>query len=173
MGGIMDKIITINSLSKFLEILKRHFITRSEYEMDTSIPSTDPTNTKWIEKVYPVGSIYMSVVNTNPSLIFNIGEWEAIEDKFLLGAGTHIAGEMGGEESHILTEEELAPHHHHHTPPMLTAEEDEVNGFTVGQATNKVHTKIASIEESDATGGGQPHNNMPPYLVVYMWKRIS
>ena len=56
---------------------------------------------------------------------------------------------------------------------MLTAEVDELNGFTVGQATNKAYTRIASIEDSEVAGGGMPHNNMPPYLVVYMWKRIE
>jgi microcystin-dependent protein len=26
---------------------------------------------------------------------------------------------------------------------------------------------------TNSKGGSQPHNNMPPYLVVYMWKRLS
>ena len=168
----MSKIITINTLSKFFDKLKEHFVTRAEYEIDTNVPSVDPSNTKWIDIVYPVGSIYMTINDTNPNLLFRIGEWEAIEDRFLLGVGIHTAGETGGEEMHTLTEEELAVHHHHHTPPMLTASES-TNGFTVGQATNKEYVRIDSIEDSQEAGGGQPHNNMPPYLTVYMWKRIS
>ena len=62
----MAKIITIDALSKFFESLKTYFVTRAEYEIDINVPSTDVTNTKWIEIVYPVGSIYMSVSDIDP-----------------------------------------------------------------------------------------------------------
>lgn len=133
-----------------------------------------PHDINWLSLVYPVGAIYISIVATNPHDLFGFGKWEQIKDMFLLAAGDiYPAGSMGGEAEHILTEEELAIHHHHHTPSMLTAAEDDVNGFTVGQATNKEHVRIASIDESDTAGGGQPHNNMPPYLSVYVWKRVE
>ena len=135
--------------------------------------STPPSEINWLSLVYPIGAIYISTIATSPSDLFGFGEWERIEDMFLLAGGAqYTPGTTGGESAHTLTEEELAPHHHHHTPPMLTAEEDKVNGFTVGQATNKQYVRIASIDESDDAGNGQPHNNMPPYLSVYVWKRI-
>lgn len=163
------KLIDLISLIKYDNLIKNYINTK----IANHITPGDTSLNELLEIIYPIGSIYISTNNINPRLLFNIGEWEAIEDRFLLGAGTHIAGEVGGEETHILTEEELAPHHHHHTPNMLTASVDTVNGFTVGQATNKEYTKIASIADSEVAGGGQAHNNMPPYLVVYMWKRIS
>lgn len=125
-----------------------------------------------LEIVYPVGAIYLSVNSTSSSILFGFGTWERIEDRFLLGASnTYVANTTGGETSHFLTEEELPPHHHHHDPAVLTASE-EIGGFTVGQATNKEHVEIASIAESQDSGGGLAHNNMPPYLAVYIWKRI-
>lgn len=135
-------------------------------------PTEDGSN--FLEIVYPIGSIYMNTTSINPFELFGIGEWIQIKDRFLLACGdTYKLGEEGGEASHVLTEDEMPVHHHHHTPSVLTASEDKLNGFTVGQATNKVYTRIASLEESADTGGGQAHNNMPPYISVYVWKRVN
>ena len=65
-----------------------------------------------IDAIYPVGSIYMSVTNTNPATLFG-GTWAQIEDTFLLAAGTnHLAGTTGGEETHTLTTGEMPTHNH-------------------------------------------------------------
>lgn len=130
-------------------------------------------NNEWLKVVYPVGSIYMSTSDISPYELFGFGIWEQIKDTFLLCSGdSYAAGSIGGEAEHVLTEEELAPHHHHHTPNALTAAESS-NGFTVGQATNKEYVRIASVADSESSGGGAAHNNMPPYLAVYVWKRTS
>jgi hypothetical protein len=61
-----------------------------------------------LEKIYPVGYIYISLNGTNPRDLFGFGTWEKIQDKFLLGAQEGwIAGETGGEKTHMLTESEL------------------------------------------------------------------
>lgn len=168
----MSKIITINTLSKFLDKLKEYFVTRAEYEIDTNVPSVDPTNTKWIDIVYPVGSIYMSINDINPNLLFGIGEWEAIEDRFLLGVGIHTAGETGGEETHLLTIDELPSHSHQYIRHAFGVNDpDPSTGNDSYGVTNKsVDEKLGTTKVS---GGGQPHNNMPPYLAVYIWKRIK
>ena len=63
-------------------------------------------------KIYPIGSIYMSINETNPSELFG-GVWEQIEDKFLLACGTkHPNGEESGEETHTLTQNEMPSHTH-------------------------------------------------------------
>ena len=65
-----------------------------------------------LDKVYPVGSIYISVNNTSPSTLFG-GTWERIQEKFLLSAGnTHTAGTTGGEFTHTLTTAEMPVHNH-------------------------------------------------------------
>ena len=135
---------------------------------------TDLALSSILSMVYPVGAIYISTNSINPNILFGFGEWEQIEDKFLLATGKiYPANTEGGESEHLLTIEELPPHTHNHDPAVLTAATDEQNGFLVGQATNKQYTKIASLSSSSETGLGQPHNNMPPYLTVYIWKRIS
>lgn len=120
------------------------------------------------DELFPIGSIYISLNNTNPSTIFG-GTWEQIQGKFLLGASSsYPANQTGGEEKHTLTVEEMPSHRHNH------------QGYrNVGDGSKKVMAE--TIISSDPvytssitnTGGNQPHNNMPPYLAVYMWKRTA
>lgn len=67
-----------------------------------------------LEQVYPVGSIYTSVVDTNPSILFGFGTWEAIEGgRVLLASGNgYKAGSTGGSPTHTLKIEELPSHNH-------------------------------------------------------------
>lgn len=114
---------------------------------------------------YPVGSIYMSVAETSPASLFG-GTWERIEDRFLLSAGsTWAAGGTGGEAAHTLTVDEM-PAHSHSVPNM--------SGYDTGTAWVGQNGTAASQTRSTAiSGGGAAHNNMPPYLAVYMWKRVA
>lgn len=65
------------------------------------------------QKVYPVGSIYMSMTDTNPAELFGFGEWMQINDVFLIGAsGSYPAGTTGGEFEHKLTVDEMPSHQH-------------------------------------------------------------
>jgi hypothetical protein len=128
-----------------------------------------------LARAYPVGSIYMNVSNAaNPHDIFGFGTWIVCAPaQMLLGAGgTHAAGSTGGEESHTLTVNEIPAHHHNsqydaRTPASIdyTGTGSEIGGASVGGITWTFPTTD--------TGGGLPHNNMPPYLTVYMWERIS
>ena len=128
------------------------------------------------EFIYPVGAIYISVSNINPSILFGFGTWEQIEDVFLLGAGpTYPAGSTGGEAEHTLTELEMPAHDHEFDrhqlwrnesiPPSTTSQGD---GYGVSNKTLPIYT-----DTTVATGAGESHNNMPPYLSVYMWKRVE
>ena len=118
-----------------------------------------------IDMVYPVGAIYMSVNSTNPGNLFG-GKWEQIKDRFLLSAGdSYSAGSMGGEATHTLTVDEMPSHGH-----GLAVVYSFPNGNQT--ANNWNSGKDISIDNV-ATGGSQPHNNMPPYLTVYMWKRTA
>lgn len=125
-----------------------------------------------IDMVYPVGAIYMSVNSTNPASLFG-GTWEQIKDKFLLSAGdSYAAGSTGGEASHTLTANEM-PRHSHTNTSHLEWTNDVISGpFAIpwNQTTN---IKYDDNSVTGPTGGGQPHNNMPPYLTVYMWKRTA
>lgn len=135
---------------------------------------------------YPVGSIYLSVTDVNPAALFG-GTWERIsQGRFLIGAGANVAnstnywgeypagkenfpaGEMGGEVTHTLTVDEIPSYTH---PERLEWSNTKAWGLTgTGEGANAV---VDQGGVTGATGGGKPHNNLPPYLVVFMWKRVS
>ena len=117
--------------------------------------------------VYPVGSIYMSVNEVNPATLFG-GTWERIKDRFLLASGdTYSNGATGGEATHKLTIDELPTHNHNIAGAYGGLGDGGIlqRGYqegTVGKAMGATYT-----------GKDIPHNNMPPYLAVYMWKRTA
>lgn len=117
--------------------------------------------------VYPVGSIYISVNSTNPSTLFG-GTWQEIQGKFLLGRdSSHKAGSTGGEFNHTLTVNEMPSHSHTKTCGSEIAPY-ESNTIATGST---VHG--SRVYSTDSVGGGKSHNNTPPYLAVYIWKRVS
>lgn len=124
-----------------------------------------------LEAVYPVGSIYMSVNSTSPATLFG-GTWEAIQGKFLLGAdgGAYKAGNTGGEATHTLTISEMPSHKHSIWFPNDGGEQSAEIGYP---DTGSKNTYYAEASKTSGTGGGSAHNNMPPYLAVYIWKRTG
>ena len=117
--------------------------------------------------LYPVGAVYISVNSTSPASLFG-GTWESIGGRFLLGAdATYAAGSTGGEATHTLTAYEMPPHGH-----MIYMGGAAVDGTFWGPNDVTPQSK-ANANATESNGGGQPHNNMPPYLAVYMWKRVS
>lgn len=135
-----------------------------EIALDTNFTKTIKKNGVSIfELVYPIGSIYMSVNDVSPGNLFG-GTWERIKDKFLLSAGdTYEAGSTGGEATHTLTIDEIPSHTHQ---VKISAD---TGWNSIGKSGGTESTNGASYP----TGGGQAHNNMPPYLAVYMWKRTA
>lgn len=121
-----------------------------------------------VDLIYPVGSIYMSINSTSPSALFG-GTWEQIKDVFLLAAGDAFpAGSTGGEAEHKLTVEEMPAHRH-----SIKSSTD-MSSMTEQWAMTRVKQSFAEyFADSSSVGGDQPHNNMPPYLAVYMWKRTA
>lgn len=116
--------------------------------------------------IYPVGSIYMSVNNTDPSTFFG-GTWQQIKDTFLLSAGdTYNAGDTGGEAEHTLITDEIPSHSHTQTVSYSSGSTGWVNTWSGSNITG-------AAQNTGTAGSGKPHNNMPPYLVVYMWQRTA
>lgn len=118
-----------------------------------------------INLIYPVGSIYMSVNSASPATLFG-GTWEQLENRFLLGAGsTYANGAIGGAATVALTVNEM-PAHTHTT----------LRSKTGNSGTNVYIPATSGTEspvETTSSGSGEAHNNMPPYLAVYMWKRTA
>ena len=127
----------------------------------------------WEERIldiYPVGSIYMSVNSTSPASLFG-GTWEQLKDRFLLGAGgSYTAGNTGGAATHTLTVDEMPSHNHSYIRPPLYYGEETDKRNVLGDITTTTTGIAANTADS---GDNQPHNNMPPYLAVYMWKRVA
>ena len=164
-----------------------------------------------MKKIYPVGSIYMSTVSTNPATLFGFGTWEAMPaGRVLLAQGksnwgtTYEAGSSGGEATHQLTVGELPSHGHTASTDTINInggfrlDGTEIGGttsasgvFSIGSSFtpskghgnsgggsnagrninfNSTHSHKITINN---VGEGQSHNNIQPYLTVYMWKRVS
>ena len=133
------------------------------------------------EKIYPVGSIYISANSTSPAELFG-GTWEQIKDRFLLAAGdAYMAGSMGGEAQHTLTKDEM-PSHRHSSNSYL---DGYANSGIIGKDQFCTWVNYGTHDNNEPkfgesgairtswVGGSKPHNNMPPYIAVYMWKRVA
>lgn len=122
-----------------------------------------------VDLVYPIGSVYISLADTNPANFIG-GTWERIKDRFVLAAGdTYAAGDTGGEASHTLTTDEMAAHTHAVGSAGL---------MRVAQSSSSPYWawyNAAGYNQLTAlsSGGNAAHNNMPPYLVVFMWQRTA
>ena len=121
-----------------------------------------------LDLVYPVGSVYISVSDTPPGKLFG-GVWEQIKGRFLLATGDdYAAGQTGGEEKHTLTINEMPKHSHKVRYTGLNA-----GGVYGGQPGTMQDASPAYNDLIIAYEGGDgAHNNMPPYYVVNMWKRV-
>lgn len=137
-----------------------------------SIESINSTLSKMIDTIYPVGSIYLSMTTANPQTLFGVGTWERIKDRFLLGCGDSYdtIGITGGEETHTLTVEEM-PSHNHTSSQYNAYCNNYGDKYTTATGSGMWFNPNNIV--TDKTGGGKAHNNMPPYVTCYMWKRVS
>ena len=174
-----------------------HPMILNEKDYGTTLPE-NPTNgqlffqettaTSLLDLVYPVGAVYISMNQTSPATLFG-GTWVQIQGRFLLGADTsYPSGSTGGEAEHILTTDEIPAHKH--------VQKEYVGGYSGWSTQNWPFSSYGYIWSKDhalnttsanftsagiaanngdtlTTGGGQAHNNMPPYFAVYMWYRES
>ena len=122
-------------------------------------------------KMHPVGCYYTSDKPTDPHELFG-GTWEPIQDTFLWCAGPkHAAGTSGGEETHKLIIEEMPSHTHGLMRYTGTDDKNFSGHLENGLCANDSPNYLAA--NTNATGGNQPHNNMPPFRSVYCWHRIA
>ena len=123
--------------------------------------------------VYPVGSIYMNAnVATNPATLLGFGTWEAYaEGRVPVGkASSGTFGSLnatGGAETHTLTIAEMPEHNHNISPTLTRGSGTDGDPDKASGGGNQGSFSISN------TGGGGAHNNLQPYIVVYMWKRTA
>lgn len=127
-----------------------------------------------LDLIHPVGSIYWSTNITSPETLFG-GTWEQIKDTFILAAGdSYSAGSTGGEANHTLTIDELPSHRHYLKYGNVYIGYLNSNAAqSNNQALYKYNVSREDALYGEDVGGGKAHNNMPPYLVAYCWKRTA
>ena len=169
-GGAIDgTVIGANSASSVAATTVTATTVTASGNVNTTGGELQINGTNVLEKVYPVGSIYINAsVSTNPATLLGFGTWVAF------GAGKVIVGldstdtdfdtaeETGGAKTHTLTTSEIPSHTH-----ALDAS-DNPGGTGAIEVAGGAPT---STQTTQATGGGGAHNNLQPYIVAYMWKR--
>ena len=139
-------------------------------------------NVGTLRAIYPVGAIYISTTNTNPADLFGFGTWQAF------GAGRTLVGVQtgdaefgtvqatGGAKTHELTQSEMPRHAHSGARRPL------YQRGANGNSASTVADFNPSIVNTGFTGGsgtaqsasdGVPHNNLQPYITVFMWRRSA
>lgn len=137
----------------------------------------------------PVGSLYFNAaVATNPATLLGYGTWAAFGQGRVIigvGTGTDANGEMvtfnngdtGGEYNHELTEDENGPHTH--GAGTLVGNKDIATTATTNAASvtggvgNFGNTTFTITGNTASSGLGDGHNNIQPYISVYVWKRTA
>ena len=169
-GGAIDgTAIGANSASTIAATTVTATTVTASGNVNTTGGELQINGTNVLEKVYPVGSIYINASNsTNPATLLGFGTWVAF------GAGKVIVGldssdtdfdtaeETGGAKTHTLTTSEIPSHTH----SLSTS--DNPGGTGAIEVAGGAPT---STQTTQATGGGGAHNNLQPYIVAYMWKR--
>lgn len=175
-NAINDKINAVsNDLANFEAKTNTKF-TNTKEELKNLI-NTTIDNT--INYIYPIGSVYISLTDTNPGTYLK-GTWEQFaQGRTLIGVGdgndgvtsmTFEANATGGEYKHKLTIEEM-PKHTHKFRCRGGQEAQTSSPFgdnkPLLQGANEYGPYV------DETGGDASHNNIQPYVTVYFWKRVN
>ncbi len=137
----------------------------------------------FFDKIYPIGSVHITTNSVNPSNYFD-GEWERIQDTFLLASGTtYENGATGGSATVTLTATQSGVPAHTHTYAhsdttykLNTTNRKPGTSTAVAYGTSITATANNTTKTSNnntAQNASEAHNNMPPYLAVYMWERVG
>jgi hypothetical protein len=170
----------------------------------TASPGTNTTQiattafvTTGLQAAYPVGSIYLGTLSTNPNTLFGFGTWVAFGSGRMLISqdATYPAGTTGGAATTTLITANLPAHNHSATttitdpghnhsttwsdindfnsggnPPGAEAAPDDIQG-TFSITSNNNTTGITASTTIGNTGSGTAATTISPYIAVYMWNR--
>ena len=123
----------------------------------------------FLNSVYPIGSIYMSINNISPANFIG-GTWESIQDRFLLGAGdSYSIGTTDGETQHTLTTAEM-PNHIHNNSITVTATQASHNHAALTGTCNSnnslysLNTVSLGYKTVSCFGGMEPIDKSTTYV---------
>jgi hypothetical protein len=152
-----------------------------------SILQTIINNLRWVFNnnlrnvaniMYPVGSIYMSVNSTNPGTLFG-GTWVAWgQGRTIIGVGIsdqpfNTVETTGGESNHTLTTAEMPSHNHSIEVLRYFNGTDGSVGYQIGIEQYSAGLGLLMDNRIQNSGNNQPHNNLPPYITCYLFKRTA
>ena len=179
--NVVDKLMNVNSAEISARALPVFDWSEEDFNFNVPVTFSGGFGASFLNAIYPVGSIYISVNETNPGTLFG-GTWEQIKDRFLLACGdAYINGKTGGRANHkhptsehTLTVDEMPSHAH----SLMNYNDESGYKFVpnIGGGSKGFYNMGTS-----KNGGNKPHNHgdtgsanhMPPYLAVYMWKRTA
>ena len=132
-----------------------------------------------LDSIYPIGAIYTAITSGSPATVFG-GQWQSFgqgrvmvghddaaspDTDFVASSTDGSSVLVGGAKTHTLSIAEMPSHTHGFTAHLTTSGDNDRGGGGVLTSSQTGTTA--------ATGGGGAHNNLQPYVVVYMWKRTA
>lgn len=132
------------------------------------------TVTEVLGLAWPVGSVFTSVVATDPATLFGFGTWTALAPgRVLVGFDAaqtefNAAEKTGGEKTHVLTVPEIPGHTHGQSLPS-----SQTGSQASGTRDTSTTGSTADALSTASAGGGGAHNNLQPFLTVFFWKRTA
>ena len=127
---------------------------------------------KVLDRIQPVGSLYFSTNSTSPASLFG-GTWERYaQGRVMVSASDtdtdFTVGKTGGEKTHTLTVDELASHSHD-----ISVAEGTNSAYDGKVKAGRRNDSFVNIAHTKSAGGNRPHNNLQPYVAVYIWRRTA
>ena len=195
-----NSVVSINEISKTYSTYTCQFI---PYKLEEIGPVYRTDQKDFIDLIYPVGSIYMSMIGTNPGTLFGKGNWNLIAPgRVLVGIDSsdndfNTVRKDGGSKTHTLGINEMPSHTHiqnahthtqnahKHAQSAYTSNSAQNNTYpSYGYSSGTLYTITNGTNDATAvnqnftavnqnTGGGNAHNNLQPYLTCYIWERIA
>lgn len=167
--------------------------TKAVYDKLKNISDSISTMQTIIDTIYPVGSLYMSVNNLDPTTLFG-GKWERFaKGKAVVGVDEDdtdfsISEKIYGEKSHKLVVNEMPSHTH--SMANGGSHKHDIRYRAIGRQDGGYWTPVGAVEVSttttafttssgehkhtlNAAGGGLAHNNVQPSIACYIWKRVE
>ena len=167
-------------------------------EIPEGYEEVENPNNEIFNAIYPIGRGFIDFTGTDFTNYLGF-KWEReLVGMFPVGYNPNDTsfdsiGEKGGEKEHILTTNEMPAHTHTQNAHSHIQQIETGNGGIVPLVTKntggstssdcranqeqwKAGTPITTqttTATNQNTGGGQAHNNLPPYQVVAYWKRIA
>lgn len=153
--------------------------------MIAKINGSELEDSSFQEYISTVGAVLFSFSSSfSPASVFG-GSWSKVSNRFLYGTSSGI-GTTGGSQTVTLTIDQL-PSHNHGSNVLVNGGWTDVKSIpnrTVTFSTSQcqIHWDaesgnlgLASFDGpgTNVRGSGQSHENMPPYITCYIWRRIS